>query len=171
MSFAVSRAAGLAAWIALAATISPAHAADASKTDKAAASKKESSLGKAKPGLPMLTKAQLRACLAQNDSIKKRVAEALPTQSALKKEGDELAQAGEALKNDRMTLDAADEVAVNAFNERIVARDKAIDAYQARTAEYNARVEALQADKTAYQNDCDGRRYFEDEELQIRSGK
>jgi hypothetical protein len=133
--------------------------------------KKESTLGKAKPGAPFLTKEQLRTCLAQNDRVKAQLAETLPLQTTLKKEGDDLAAAGDALKADRAAIDTTDEAAVKAFNERLVARDTAVEAYKARSAEYNAKVEALQADKASYIANCDGRRYFEDEELQIKAGK
>jgi len=133
--------------------------------------KKESTLGKAKPGAPFLTKEQLRACLAQNDRVKAQLAETLPLQTTLKKEGDDLAAAGDALKTERTAIDASDEAAVKAFNERLAARDTAVDAYRARSEAYNAKVEALQADKASYSANCEGRRYFEDEELQIKAGK
>jgi hypothetical protein len=171
MSFvASSTAPGVAARWLLAACLAglaalPAHAADQP------AKKKEVTLGKAKPGLPMLTKEQLRSCLSRNDSIKGRMAAVLPEQAALKKEGDDLAQAGQALNADRATLDSTKEDVVKGFNERVVEREKAVEAYKARSEAYNAKVDALQADKTAYLNDCDGRTYFEDEEAQIRKGK
>lgn len=133
--------------------------------------KKESSLGKAKPGAAYLTKEELRACLAQKDRVKAQLAETLPLQAGLKKEGDDLAAAGDALKADRATVDATDEAAVRAFNERIAARDKAVESYQARSTEYNAKVEAVQAEQASYIANCDGRRYFEEEELEIKKGK
>lgn len=153
-------------WLAacIAAVLSlPAHAADKPK--------KESTLGKAKPGAPFLTKEQLRACLTQNDRVKALLAETLPLQAALKKEGDDLAAAGDALKADREKIDTTNEEAVKTFNERLVARDKAVAAYKANSEAYNAKVETLQADRASYVANCDGRRYFEDEELQIKSGK
>jgi hypothetical protein len=165
MSFAPRFAA--APWL-LAACIAGVAALPALAADKP---KKESTLGKAKPGAPFLTKEQLRACLSQNDRVKAQLAETLPLQTTLKKEGDDLAAAGDALKTERTAIDASDEAAVKAFNERLAARDTAIDAYRARSEAYNAKVEALQADKASYSANCEGRRYFEDEELQIKAGK
>ena len=164
MSFVAPRAA---AWL-LASCLAAVAALPAQAADKP---KKEGTLGKAKPGQPMLTKEQLRACLAQNERIKKQIADTVPLQDGLKKEGEELAQAGDALKAERPTLDTTNEAAVNGFNERIAARDKAVEAYKARAEDYNTKVEALQADKAKYQKDCDGRSYFEDEAAQIKSGK
>jgi hypothetical protein len=103
--------------------------------------------------------------------VKAQLAETLPLQTTLKKEGDDLAAAGDALKTERTAIDASDEAAVKAFNERLAARDTAVDAYRARSEAYNAKVEALQADKASYSANCEGRRYFEDEELQIKAGK
>lgn len=165
MSFAPRFAA--ASWL-VAACIAGLAAMPALAADKP---KKESTLGKAKPGAPFLTKEQLRTCLAQNDRVKAQLAETLPLQTTLKKEGDDLAAAGDALKTDRAAIDTTDQAAVKAFNERLAARDQAVEAYKARSAEYNAKVEALQADKASYIANCDGRRYFEDEELQIKAGK
>ncbi|NKI93575.1 MULTISPECIES: hypothetical protein [unclassified Rhizobacter] len=165
MSFAPRLAAApwvLAACIAGLATM-PALAADKPK--------KESTLGKAKAGAPFLTKEQLRACMAQNDRMKAQLAETLPLQGALKKDGDDLAAAGDTLKADREKIDTADAAAVQAFNERLAERDKAVEAYRARSAAYNTKVEALQADRASYATNCDGHRYFEDEELQIKAGK
>ena len=143
----------------------PAHAADAAKP------KKEGSLGQAKAGAPMLTKEQLRACLAQKDRIKSQITETVPLQTALKKEGDDLAREGDDLKALREKVDTTNEAAVKEFNDRNVARQKAVESYEARSKDYNAKVEAVLADKAAYQSSCDGKRYFEDEELQIRKEK
>lgn len=145
----------------------PAFAADPPRSDappKAAAAKPP-------PGDKILTPAQLRDCLAQQQKVRQNDAEAEKQKEALAAEKAELARLGEALATELAALDRTDAAAVNAYNERAQARDARIDAYEASIDRYNARATALNADHDAFAKSCNNRRFLEDDEAAIKKGK
>jgi chromosome segregation ATPase len=131
--------------------------------------KKEGAFGKG--GGPMLTKEQLRSCMAQKDKVSQLDDELTREQTALTATKDQLKGSGETLKAGLETLDRSNAEAVAAYNEQAQARDKQIDDYQARVSAFNTRVESNKTDRDAYAKSCENRRFFEEDEIAIKKGK
>jgi hypothetical protein len=148
------------------------QAADRPKTDKPKVEKpRPASFGKAKADGPLLTRAQLRECLAQQLRVRESSEATLKLQTALDSEKSEIARLGALLADKLAALDRSSADAVQAYNTEALARDKLIDAYNARTPEFNARVDALQAERDAFARDCENRNYDELDEDAIKAGK
>ena len=135
-----------------------AHAADA---PKAAPAKKA----------PVLTKEELRACMATKDRLAQQRDEVTQMQADLETEGQELRTTGEQLKEQLTTLDRTNAEAVEKHVEVNNAREKRIDAYEAKVGAYNAKVDALKTDKESYAKGCENRRFDEADEIAIKKGK
>ena len=101
---------------------------------QAADKPKESSFGKGKPGGPLLTKAQLRDCLAQQERVRAQTEETVRLQAALERDKTEITKLGDLLKEQLAALDRGDANAVDAYNAQAQNRDKMIDDYEARAA-------------------------------------
>jgi hypothetical protein len=136
-----------------------------------AADPKPASFGKGKASGPVMTRAELRECMAQMASVRSLNDEAATLQTALAKEQAEIAALDAARKDKRAALDLTSAEAVDAFNAEGKALDERIDAYNARTPPFNAKVEALQAARIAFAKGCDNRNYDEKDEAAIKSGK
>lgn len=132
---------------------------------------KESSFGKPRAGSPLLTRAQLRDCLAQQDRLPGATAEATAQQAGLVAAKAEIERAGETAQARLATLDRTDAVAVDAYNAEVQARDRMIERYEDGVRQYNARAVALNAEKAAFAAACGNRRYDEAEEALIRKGR
>ena len=132
---------------------------------------KERSLGKAKPGGPLMTRAELRDCLARQERGRQEASELLAEQEKLSAEKAALVLQGETLKQQLGALDRSNAEAVATYNEQALARDAAIDALSVRSTAFNSRVEAAQATRSAYVTSCENRRYDERDEIAIRNGK
>jgi hypothetical protein len=150
--------------LALAAALGSAPALAAEKV-------REGSFGKAKAGTPLLTRAQLRDCLAQQERLRTTTDEMARQQAALNADKAEIDRVGVVLKEQMATLDRTSAEAVAAFNAQAEARDRMIDTYQDAVPAFNTKVEALKADKAGFAGSCETRRYDEADELQIRRGK
>lgn len=124
-----------------------------------------------KSGGPLLTRAELRACMAQQDRIRELSAATVRERELLDKEKAELVAKGEALKAQLETLDRSDPVAVERYNAEATGRDQRIDAFEARMPPFNAKVEALAAERESLRSRCENRRYDELDEIQIKRGK
>ena len=132
---------------------------------------KESSFGKTKAGGPTLTREQLRQCLAQQSQVKELDAELAKQQATLVSDKAAIVRSGEVLAEQGAALDRTQPEAVTAYNERVLARDKAIDDLQARGAQFNTRVGEAQSQREAFAKACDGRSFFETDEIAIQKGK
>ncbi len=119
----------------------------------------------------ILTPAQLRDCLAQQQKFRQNDADAEKQKEALAAEKAELARLGDALAADLAALDRTDAAEVEAYNQRAQARDARIDAYEASIDRYNSRAAALNADHDAFAKSCNNRRFLEDDEAAIKKGK
>jgi uncharacterized protein involved in exopolysaccharide biosynthesis len=137
-----------------------AHAAD-----------KPASFGKGKAAGPLLTRAELRECLAQAGRIRSLGEEAGKLQATLNADQAEIARLDAARKDKLATLDRTSPEAVQAYNAEGEAFDQRIDAYNARTPAFNAKVDALQAERDAFAKACDNRNYDEKDEIAIKNGK
>ena len=132
---------------------------------------REGTLGGGKAGGPILSMAQLRACMAQQARIQAGNEEAAKTQQQLNAERAEIDREAEALKNDLPGVDRTNKEAIEAYVARAHGHDKRIDAYQARVPAFNTQVETLNAERASYAKACDGRRYLEDDYKDIKAGK
>ena len=158
--------AALALVAALAAAGGP-QAADKPKVDKP----KPASFGKGKADGPLLTRAQLRECLAQQVRVRTMSEATLKLQTALDADKAEIARLGAVLTDKLAALDRTSSEAVQAYNAEALARDQLIDAYNARTPEFNTKVDALQTERETFTKNCENRNYDEDDEFAIKAGK
>ena len=133
--------------------------------------KKEGSFGTGKPSGAILSRDQLRACLAQQARVAQQDDELPKEKAQLAGAHSELVRNGEALKQRLETLDRSDAPAVAAYNDEAQARDKRIDELQARVSAFNARVEAFQVEREAFVKACGNRSFFEEDEIAIKKGK
>ena len=132
---------------------------------------KEASFGKGKGSGPLLTRAQLRDCMAQQDRTQAAASDNAKHRAELDREKADITAEGAALKDQLAALDRSSQEAVDQYNEKAAARDKRIDAFEARANEFNQKVEALQTQRTAFAAACENRRYDEADEIAIRKGK
>jgi hypothetical protein len=132
---------------------------------------KESSFGKGKATGPLLTRAQLRECMAQQARMRVLTEEAVALQTQFNAEKADLAQQGVTLKEELAVLDRTNVQAVEQYNVKAAARDKAIDAFEAGTEAYNKRVKRLTMEREIFVSGCENRRYDEKDEIAIQQGK
>lgn len=126
---------------------------------------------KSKAGGPLLTRAELRECMARDARVRTQTDETVKLQAQMDKEKTEVTQLGATLKAQAEALDRTSAEAVNAYNEQAQAFDKRVDAYNAGTPAFNAKVEALQREREAFVKGCENRRFDEKDEIAIRNGK
>ena len=119
----------------------------------------------------LLSPAQLRECLAQQQALRGRSDETERKQAALTASKAEIDRLGTTLKQQLDTLDRTSADAIAAYNAQAAARDKMIDQYQEGVPAYNTEVETLKADRAAYAKACENKRYDENDEIMIRKGK
>jgi hypothetical protein len=132
---------------------------------------REGSLGAGKASGPIMSMAQLRTCVAQQNRIQGQSEETTKTQQQLTAERAEIDRGAAALKDDLPGVDRTNKEAVEAYVARAKAHDKLIDSYEARVPPFNVQVEALNAERAAYAKACEGRRYLEDDYKDIQAGK
>ena len=132
---------------------------------------KESSFGKGKATGPLLTRAQLRECMAQQERMRVMTEEAVTLQTQFNAEKADLAQRGVVLKEELALLDRTNVQAVEQYNAKAAARDKSIDAFEAGTETYNKRVKRLTAEREIFVSGCENRRYDEKDEIAVQQGK
>ena len=141
----------------------PAHAADPPR---------QGSFGvKSKAGGPLLSRTELRECMARDERVRTQAAETARLQAQLDQEKAEVTRLGATLKAQMEALDRTSADAVNAYNEQAQAFDKRVDAYNAGTPAFNAKVEALQREREAFAKGCENRRFDEKDEIAIKNGK
>lgn len=132
---------------------------------------REGSLGGGSASGPMLTKDELRQCIAEQDRLKKETGEVVATQQKLAKDRAELERVSAEIDADKPKVDLSNKEAVDAFNARLQAKGKLVTDYQAAASHFNDRVDKLDADDKAFTKNCKDRRYFEDEYDEIKAGK
>jgi hypothetical protein len=141
------------------------------QAQKAKEAVKESSFGKGKATGTLLTRAQLRECMAQQERMRVMTDEAVALQTQFNAEKADLAQQGVTLKEELAVLDRTNAQAVEQYNAKAAARDKAIDAFEASTEGYNKRVKRLTTEREIFVSGCENRRYDEKDEIAIQQGK
>ena len=115
----------------------------------------------APPKTPLLTPAQLQACVNHRERLHAQTDDALKDKATIEAEKAEIARMGSSLADELTTLDRTSEVAVNAYNAKVDQRDKLIDSYQARVAAYNTKADTVKATKESYEKQCENLRYDE----------
>jgi hypothetical protein len=126
---------------------------------------------KSKAGGPLLTRAELRECMARDGRVRAQGDETIKLQARMDQEKAEVTRLGAALKERLDALDRTSADAVNAYNEQALAFDKRVDAYNAGTPAFNAKVDALKSEREAFAKNCENRRFDEKDEIAIRNGK
>lgn len=124
-----------------------------------------------KPGEKIMTRDELRACLAQADRVKAQNDEAVRMQAEFDGEKAAVAKATEALEQKRAALTPGDQEAVNAFKAEAQALDARITAYNERMPGFNQKIQALVAEQKAYKAGCADRAYEEKDYFAIKRGK
>ena len=125
----------------------------------------------AKAGVPVMTRDELRDCmaLAQRNRVQGEEILALPAQFELEKA--ELQRHGTMLTEELAALDRTSVERVDQYNAKAAARDKLIEVFEARVTAYNLRAQQLQTDRAAYAGACENRRFDEKDEIAIKNGK
>lgn len=156
-----------------------------SATDPAPKKGNTLTLSGGKPTGKLLTRDQLRQCLAQQKSLKERDADTARAQAALDADKAEIARVdaelereAAALQAERTSIDVTKEEAIAAFNaklaqraERERARDQRVADYNARLPAFNERVQAGNQVRQGWQTDCADRAYDEADYFAIQRGK
>jgi hypothetical protein len=155
----------------LMATLVAAGGLQAADKPQAKPQPKSASFGKGKADGPLLTRAQLRECLAQQGRVRTMSEATMKLQTALDADKAEITRLGTVLTDKLAALDRTSAEAVQAYNAEALARDQLIDAYNARTPEFNTKVDALQTERDAFTKNCENRNYDEDDEFAIKAGK
>ena len=120
---------------------------------------------------PLLTRAELRECLAIEAKVVEGTQVAAREREQLEKEKAELIRQGEVLKSELAAVDQTSLEALQAHRNKELARDKAIDEFETRSDAFNARVGALAADRATFRQRCDNRRFDQADEAALRKGK
>lgn len=138
-----------------------------------------------KPAGKLLTRDQLRQCLANQVVLKQQDAELVKAQAALDadkaavaKLDAEQAQQEAELQAERATVDLKDEAAVTAFNAKLAQRgdvegrrSQMVADYNAKLAPFNALVQSVNQSRDAWQAGCADRDYDEADYFAIQRGK
>jgi aspartate oxidase len=168
---AVALAAALCVGAALAADPPPTAKPAAKPPAKSTEPRREGSMGKGTSPLPILTKEQLRQCMAEQERIRKENAELAQAQEQMDKDRAEIERLGKEIETEKPKVDTSDESAVNAFNERVRQRIKMVEDFKAAVPAFNQRVDKLGVDRQAFATGCADRRFFEDDLAEIKAGK
>jgi hypothetical protein len=121
--------------------------------------------------LPILTRDQLRDCLAQQDKLHAEEAEIVAQQRDMDADKNEITQQGQALQAELAALDRTSASGVQVYNAKAVEHERRIDAYNARSKPFNARVEALKTQRDGWAKACSNRRYLENDLIIIKAGR
>jgi len=172
-----------AAWLALALALTgwalPASAAEPAQATKPvtrpaakpAAKPAEKPAAKTVGTGPLLTRAELRECMAQQDRNRSDATTLEAEAAKVTEEKARLIAQGDELKQQLAALDRTSAEAVDKYNAQAAARDAAVDAFNTRSSDFNNRVEAAQKVRAAYTKACENRSYDERDENAIRAGK
>lgn len=129
------------------------------------------SLGQGKTTGKLLTRNELRECLAQEVRVKALSDEAVALQSALDADKVEITKRGEELKSALGTLDRTSQDAIDTYKAKGAEQDQRIEAYNAKLPSYNTKVQAMQEERTNFVKNCADRPYDEGDYFAIQRGK
>ncbi len=120
---------------------------------------------------PLLTREELRACMARQAKLHQDRDGLVQVKSSLDSEKESIVQTGATLKDQLAALDRTNEEQVTKYVDTNNAREKRIDAFEQTSKDYNTKLESLEAANAAYKKDCEDRRYDEKDEIAIKKGK
>jgi hypothetical protein len=135
------------------------------------APKKASTAASNKPGGPLLSRDELRACMDTKARLHQQREEAVKLQPQLDAEKADILREGNELKERLAALDRTNVELVEKYVQSSVEHDKRIDAFETRNTAFNAKVDTLTSDTEAYRKSCENRRFDEKEERAIKQGK
>lgn len=127
--------------------------------------------GAAGAGGPLLTRDQLRQCLAQQAALRSQGHEAARAQSELDASRKDISRLEAELQSAQSTVDVADDGAVAAFNARLEHWRGLAEAYNAKLPAVNGRIDEYNAAQARWQGECGNRRYDEADYLAIQRDK
>jgi hypothetical protein len=125
----------------------------------------------AKPGGPLLSRDELRACMDTKARLQQQREEAVKLQPQLDAEKENILREGNDLKERLAALDRTNVELVEKYAASSVEHDKRIDAYETRNTAFNSKVDALTSETQAYKKSCENRRFDEKDERAIKQGK
>ncbi len=120
---------------------------------------------------PVLTREQLRECVAQQSRIAASHAEAVKAHATLGAEQAQLEELGKQLASQAGAVDLNNVDAVAAYNAKVLARQQQADAYAAKAAAVEAQGAALQTRQTEFLKGCDNRRFDPKDAAAVGIGK
>jgi len=120
---------------------------------------------------PLLTREELRACMARQTKLHQDRDGLVQVKSSLDAEKESIVQSGAVLKDQLAALDRTNAELVAKYVDANNAREKRIDAFESSSKDYNAKLESLELALTAYKTDCENRRFDEKDETAIKKGK
>jgi cell division protein FtsB len=133
--------------------------------------KGEASLGAGTATGKLLTRQELRECIARRDALRTTRTDVEQRNDTLKRDLDALNTESAQLKTERETLDLTSADGVAAYNARVEARNGRIDAWDARNADLRKEADALNTEQSLWDLECGNRRYREEDEIALRKGK
>jgi hypothetical protein len=145
-------------------------AADGSAAPSGSANK-PGAAGRTRSAGPLLTPAQLRACLERQQALRSRGEAVTKEQALLADSKAEIDRIAQELEEREAGLDRTNLELVGAYNARAESRNRLIDAYQAAVPVFNDKVDALKVEQAAYAGACENRRYDEADEIMIRKSR
>lgn len=137
----------------------------------AAADKPVAAPTRAKSASAVLSKAELRACFDQRDSVRVGAADVARERTELEAGKAELVRKSTEIAARFAAIDQTDAAAVDAYNAEVAEREKAVDALQLRVAAFNEKAGTVAARRTAYVQSCGNRVYEEKDADQLRKNK
>ena len=144
----------------------------AKSTSASAVTKKPAPVPEAPPAPgTMLTKEDLRVCLKDKDDILAQRARLEKDQAASQAERDQILAQTQLLKDAMSTLDRTAPGVLDAHDAKVDAHEKRIDAWNQAHRQMLSTIEALNKKQAQWTTDCGEKRYREEDELAIRSGK
>ncbi len=134
-----------------------------------AADKKGAAPAAAKTAI--LTPAQLRDCLAQQQRRDKETDAALKVKAEIAAERAEIDRSAAALAEQLTALDRTSAEAVEAHNAAVDARNKRVDSYEAKVSAFDKEAERVNAMQDVYEKSCGNRRYDDRDLLDLQRKK
>lgn len=127
--------------------------------------------GQGKGGGKLLTRDELRECLAQEKRLKTMNEEIRSLQADLDGDTAEIGKRAEELKQAIATVDRTSQEAVDAVKAKAAEQDQRVDAYNAKLGPFNVKAQAVENERAAFSSNCHDRPYSEIDYFAIQRGK
>jgi hypothetical protein len=127
--------------------------------------------GQGKGGGKLLTRDELRECLAQEKRLKTMNEEIRSLQAELDSDTAEIGRRDAELKQAIATVDRTSQEAVDVVKAKAAEQDQRVDAYNAKLGPFNAKAQAVESERAAFTGNCHDRPYSEIDYFAIQRGK